>query len=88
VVTDKGVVLEIKLEGAEPSMDEIQSQLELLAGELRPAAVLTGIRREGDSVFAVLVREEVYREAVRRGPRALAELSPWEGSLAEAIAGE
>lgn len=72
-----GVVLQIELGPNRPSRIEIERRALEIEAQLRPLAVLAGIRCLEDFVEVAFVSRERFDAAVRDGPDAVRRLTPW-----------
>lgn len=76
---EQGVLLRIELGPHRPSRAELLQRLADLSDQLRPRAVIAGLRRFDDAVEVAIVDQERYRAALRiGGDEALRRLCPWE----------
>jgi len=83
--TDQGVLLRIELGRNRPSRAELLERIGDLARQLRPQAVIAGLRQFDDAVEVAIVANDRYRAAARAGGDALRRLCPWEEGEGEEV---
>jgi hypothetical protein len=71
------LLLEIALEGQPFDEASTRSRIEELLREVDPNLVISGMRPCGDRVDVAIVTKRAWEKAKRKGPAALAQLTPW-----------